>query len=303
MNRTGTGIALALATALISGVAIFLNSYAVKQIADAALFTTLKNGVAALVLLAIALTLVRRRDLRAVDRRGWLGVTLVGIVGGGIAFLLFFTGLALASAPSAAFIHKTLFVWVALLAVPLLRERLGLVQIGALATLLFGQLLVTPPTGVSWGVGETMIAGATLLWSGEVILARRLLVRVPTAILGVGRLGIGLIVLGGYVVLTDRTALLADLGPTQWAWAIGTGVLLAGYVATWFAALSRAPATVVTAVLVVGAPITAVLSSIANGTLPAPTQLVGYGLIPLAALAVAAFVVRRGRTAAEVVAV
>jgi drug/metabolite transporter (DMT)-like permease len=295
MNRTRTGVALALATALISGVAIFLNSYAVKQVADAALFTTLKNGVAALVLLAVALTLVRRRDLRSVDRRAWLGVTLVGIVGGGIAFLLFFTGLALASAPSAAFIHKTLFVWVALMAVPLLGERLGLVQIGALATLLCGQLLVTPPTGVSWGVGETMIAGATLLWSAEVILARRLLLRVPVAILGVGRLGIGLVALGGYLVLTGRVALLADLGPTQWAWAIGTGVLLAGYVATWFAALSRAPATVVTAVLVIGAPITAALSAVASGTLPAPVQLVGYGLIPLAGLTLAALVLWRGR--------
>jgi drug/metabolite transporter (DMT)-like permease len=244
---------------------------------------------------------IRRRDLRAVDRAGWLGVGVVGVGGGGIAFLLFFTGLALASASSAAFIHKTLFVWVALLAVPLLRERLGLLQIGALATLLVGQLLVAPPTGVTWGVGDSMIAAATLRCAAEVVLARRLLARVPAAVLGVGRLGIGLIVLGGYLVVTGRIALLADLGATQWAWAIGTGVLLAGYVATWFAALSRAPATVVSAVLVVGAPITAVLSAIANGTVPAPTQLVGYGLIPLAVLSIAALVVgRRGRTAARV---
>jgi hypothetical protein len=29
------------------------------------------------------------------------------------AFLLFFSGLAMASAPTAAFIHKTMFIWVA----------------------------------------------------------------------------------------------------------------------------------------------------------------------------------------------
>lgn len=40
-----------------------------------------------------------------------------------------------------------------------------------------------------------------------------------------------------------------------------TGVILAGYVSTWFAALSRAPAVDVTAVLVVGAVVTALLAA------------------------------------------
>ena len=38
---------MAIGAALISGVAIYLNAYAVKQLPDAAVFTTLKNGVAA----------------------------------------------------------------------------------------------------------------------------------------------------------------------------------------------------------------------------------------------------------------
>lgn len=279
MNRTQVGIALALVTAAISGVSIFVNSYAVKQIADPAIFTTLKNGIAAAVLLILALTVVRRADLQRIDRRDWLGVAVVGVVGGGIAFLLFFTGLALASAPSAAFIHKTLFVWVALLAVPVLGERLGVLQIGALSALLGAQLLIAPPAGVTWGTGETMIAAATLLWAVEVVLARRLLVRVPPGVLGVGRLGIGLIVLTGYLTVTGRLPLLTELSATQLAWATFTGLLLAGYVASWFGALSRAPATVVTSVLVLGAPITAALAATAGGTLPAPVQLAGQALI------------------------
>ena len=293
MNRTRTGIALALVTALISGISIFLNSYAVKQVADAALFTTLKNGVATVILVAIALAVMRASEVRQVDRRGWLGVAVVGVLGGGVAFLLFFTGLALASAPSAAFIHKTLFVWVALLAVPMLGERLGMFQVAALGTLLVAQLMIAPPTGVTWGVGETMILVATLIWAGEVILAKRLLARVPVAVLGAGRLGIGLAVLAGYLIVTGRAGLLVELSAVQWAWAIGTGVLLAGYVGTWFAALSRAPATVVTAVLVVGAPITATLTAIAGGSLPSAVQVGGYVLIPLAALAVGAVVLWR----------
>ena len=42
-------------------------------------------------------------------------------------------------ATQAAFIHKTLVVWVALLAVPLLHERLGPGHVGAIALLLAGQ--------------------------------------------------------------------------------------------------------------------------------------------------------------------
>lgn len=298
MNRTTKGIAFALTTALISGVAIFVNSYAVKEITDAAVFTTLKNSVAALALLGVTVLVTRGRGSLPVGARNWSGMTLVGIFGGGVAFLLFFSGLAMASAPSAAFIHKTLFVWVAMLAVPFLGERLGLIQIGALGALLGSQLLITPPTGVTWGMGETLIAAATLIWAAEVVLAKRLLARVDPLVLGVGRLGIGLIVLIGYVGITGKLSALFALDATQWVWVAGTGALLAGYVGTWFAALRFAPASVVTSVLVLGAPITATLASIANGTLPQAQPLAGYALALIAAATVALVAVRRPKAQA-----
>jgi hypothetical protein len=49
---------------------------------------------------------------------------------------------------------------------------------------------------------------------------------------------------------------------------VGTGLLLAGYVATWYAALALAPAVDVTAVLVGGAVITAVLAGATSVMLP-----------------------------------
>jgi drug/metabolite transporter (DMT)-like permease len=298
MNRTTKGIAFALATALISGVAIFVNSYAVKEITDAAVFTTLKNGVAALALLGVAVLATRGSRALPVGPRTWSGMSLVGIFGGGIAFLLFFSGLAMASAPSAAFIHKTLFVWVAMLAVPFLGERLGLIQIGALGALLGSQLLITPPTGVTWGMGETLIAAATLIWAAEVVLAKRLLARVDPLVLGVGRLGIGLVVLVGYVGFSGKLGALFALDVTQWVWVVGTAALLAGYVGTWFAALRLAPASVVTSVLVLGAPITATLASIASGTLPQAQTLAGYVLALLAAGTVAFVATRRPKAQA-----
>lgn len=290
------GVGLALITALISGVSVFVNGYGVKQVPDAAVYTTIKNGVAAVLLLGLALLVTRRSEVRALDRRTWFGLAAIGIIGGSIPFLLFFSGLAIASAPTAAFIHKTLFVWVAVLAVPVLGERLGWYPLAALAVLLVGQALVAPPVGVSWGAGETMIAAATLLWSVEVVIARRLLLEsVPSAVLGAARLGIGLVVLVGYLGVTGRFSMVTGLTATQWTWALGTGVLLAGYVATWFAALQRAPATVIASVLVVAAPITAILQAIANGATPSPQVLVGQLVITLGVAAMAALAIRSTR--------
>jgi len=141
-----------------------------------------------------------------------------------------------------------------------------------------------------------MIAAATLLWSVEVILAKRLLGRVDPLVVGVGRLGIGLVVLFGYLAFTGKLELITTLTATQWSWVLLTGVLLAGYVGTWFSALKNAPATVVTCVLVLAAPITALLDAAVNGRIPGTAPLASYGLITIAAvlLVVAAF--RRDRT-------
>jgi uncharacterized membrane protein len=121
------------------------------------------------------------------------------------------------------------------------------------------QLLIQPPAGVRWTGGETLIALATGMWAIEVIVAKRVLRGVPAPVAAAARMGIGLIVLVGYLAASGGLAGLAALTVTQWAWVAGTGVLLAGYVGTWYAALRRAPAIAVTAVLTLGAPITAVV--------------------------------------------
>ncbi|HEX8024937.1 MAG TPA: DMT family transporter [Candidatus Limnocylindrales bacterium] len=288
-----TGVLLAFLAAGISGVSVFVNGYAVKQLPDPAVYTTLKNAVAAIVLIALASLTVRPEALRGVGRRSWGWLAVIGVIGGSVPFVLFFSGLAQASAPSAAFIQKTLFIWVAMLAVPFLGERLGWAQLASLGVLLAGQALVLSPANLRWGTGETMIAAATLLWAVETILVRRVLRTVPTQIVAAARLGLGLVVLVGYLAVTGKLGTVATLGAGQWAWALGTGVLLAGYVATWFGALRRAPASLVTAVLVIGAPITAALQAISTGGIPAASVLTGHGLILAGALAIGAVALAR----------
>lgn len=276
-----------------------MNAFAVKQLPDAAVFTTLKNAVAAGILVAVALALGAARDIRMIRRSSWPAVLAVGLVGGGIPFILFFVGLAQASAPSAAFIQKTLFVWVALLAVPFLGERLEIIPVAALAILLVGQALVMPPTGMRWGTGETLILAATLMWSAETILVRHLLASIPPHVMGALRMAIGLVVLVGYLALSNKLSIVAGLNTLQWSWALGTGVLLAGYVTAWFAALRRAPASVVASVLVLGAVVTGALTAVSKGAAPDPAVVGGYLLIVAAAAAIAAWSIRSARNASD----
>ena len=283
------GIGLAAVTALVSGFSVFVNASAVRAFTDPVLFTTLKNGVAAIVLISIALAVVDRAParVRSLSPRSLAGLAVIGVVGGGIPFVLFFTGLANASAPAAAIIHKTLFVWVALLAAVLLRERLGGLQIGALAVLVVAQLLILPADGLAWTAGEWMIAAATGMWAVEVIVAKRVLRDVPSPIAAAARMGIGLVLLLGWVAVSGGLAGIGALGIEQWAWVLLTGGMLSAYVATWYAALRRAPASAVTAILTLGAPITAALQLAANGQVPAPGALAGYGAVVAGCLVIA----------------
>jgi drug/metabolite transporter (DMT)-like permease len=275
MERS-TGLILALGTAIISGISVFVNATAVKAVPDPAVFTTLKNGVAVAVLFLLAMAVVRQAEVREISGRDRSTLAVIGVLGGGVAFLLFFSGLAMASAPTAAFIHKTMFIWVALMAGPFLTERLGPAPVAALGVLLAGQILILPPLGITWGLGETLIALATIIWAVEVVLAKRVLGRVRSPIVGVARLGIGLVVLVGFLLVTGRIAGIAELGATGWSWVAVTGVLLAGYVGTWMAALRRAPATEVTSILVLGALITAALTAVSRGVLPEAVTTTGY---------------------------
>jgi drug/metabolite transporter (DMT)-like permease len=269
VSRRAAGIALAFVTACVSGVSIWVNSHGVARFSDATVYTTAKNAVAGLVLVTLALTLPRRRaqtNGAAATRRHWPALLAIAAIGGSIPFVLFFEGLARAEATQASFIQKTLVVWVALIAVPLRRERLNAAHLGAIAFVIAGQAALAGNAGtITFGTGEAMILAATLLWAAEVLLAKRLLDSLPVRSLAVARMGLGTVLLLAWVAVSGRGGELTHLSAGQWEWALLTGLLLSAYVATWYAALSRAQAVDVTAVLVFGAVVTAVLSRATDG--------------------------------------
>ncbi|HEY7468829.1 MAG TPA: DMT family transporter [Acidimicrobiia bacterium] len=286
MQRRDTGLLMAALAALISGVSVFVNGYGVRvwaEVSDPTTYTTLKNAGAALILLVTAGLVGRRRSDRAPEvvepRRNRIGLGVVAVVGGSVPFVLFFEGLALATSTDAAFIHKTLVIWVIVLATVLLHERVGLLQLGAVALLLVGQAVLSGGVDqVSLGPGEWMILAATILWAIETVIAKRLLVTVSPPTLAVARMAGGAALLIGYGLIRGAFSTLGEVTALHLGWIALTAVTLACYVWTWYAALSRAPAVDVTAVLVGGAVITALLE----------TGIRGVELPPVAGLALVA---------------
>jgi len=279
------GVYFALATAIISGFSIYINKFAVMEMKDPFIFTTVKNLAVAALLFAFLILPKALPELRSLSRRQWLTLGIIGGVGGSIPFLLFFYGLSLGTAVSAAFIHKTLFIWVAILAVFFLGERLGRFHIAALVALIGGNILLLGwPKSWLVGGGELMIFGATVLWAIEAILAKRVMGQVSSNVAAFGRMFFGAIVMLLYLALSGKLSVIASLSGQQVGWIALTSLLLLGYVSCYYTGLKHAPASIVASILVLGSVITSLLYAIFDAELYSPAQIVGMLLIGVAAL-------------------
>ena len=211
-STRATGIALAFVAALISGVAIFVNGHAVKHFGDATVYTTAKNAVAGVLLLALAAPLLgrprsalprfaaparpardrRHRRQRAVrpllrgprPRRGDAGRLHpedAGRVG---------RDPGRPAAPRASRLA-------ALRRDRDARRRTGVAG-GDAGTVVFRS-------------GEVLILAATLLWAVEVIVAKKLLADLDSRLVSAARMALGTIVLLGWVVVSGRGDELVSL--------------------------------------------------------------------------------------------
>ena len=285
MGRTAkTGAYLALLTAIISGVSVYVNSFGVKHSPDPFVYTTAKNLIVGATLAALIVLPTALNELRRLSGRQWAAVVSLGILGGSVPFLLFFYGLQEATAPSAAFIHKTLFVWVAIMAVPFLKESLGRWQLLALAVLVVGQLvLVGRPASWDLGLAELLILIATMFWAVEAVAARRIMAGISARVAVLGRMGFGSLTMLGFLMVSGRMDTFTSMGGEQWGWIVLTSAFLTAFVLGYYGALKHAPAVLVASVLVLGSVITSVLHAIFSGRTYSPEQVAGFVLVLTAA--------------------
>lgn len=280
------GILLALLTSIISGVAIFYAKVAVVKI-DPLVLTTSRNLSVGLFFFAFFVLSGRLKQIKKLTKKDLLPLILIGVVGGSLPFFLFFSGLARTDPAVANIIHKTLFIWVSILAMVFLGERFNLgyfvgYLLIVLGTFYFTSIKITP------GAGELMILAATLFWAVENIMAKKVLSRVSSELVGFFRMGVGSLLLLATVFAQGKLNLLLTLDWPKVLIIVTGATILFFYVYTWYKALKYAPASLVTMVLALSVVVGAILNRAFFAIEISPLSLKSFLSIMVGVLVVAA---------------
>ncbi|MDO8504357.1 MAG: DMT family transporter [Candidatus Liptonbacteria bacterium] len=252
---------LALTAAVISGTNNFFTKIAVTGVSNPILYTTLKNSLVGVLFLGVIFGLKKWREFASLSKGQIIKLTAIGIIGGSIPFALYFTGLTMTSALNASLIHKTLFLWVFLFAVPFLKERMTKLQLLGVLSIFAANVFIGGFGGFKFNSGEFMILLATILWAVENIVAKKVLKDLSSIAVASSRMVLGSLILILFLEVKG-TAFPPELSAAAWGWTALTSVLLFGYVLAWYSALKRAPATYVATLLVPATLVTNVLSAV-----------------------------------------
>ncbi len=257
-----TAIILILLTACISGFSIFLNKFAVAN-ANALVFTTMKNILVSVFLLSTILLIKEARVLKTLSKKNWRDLAMLGFVGGSVPFLLFFFALQSTSAVNAGFLHKTIFVFATIFAFFFHKEKISKSFIAAACLLLAGNYLLF--SGISaFSFADALIIAAVLLWAIENVFAKCIFQhnqQITGNILGFSRMFFGSIFMLAFLFFTNQSQFLFSQPPLELEWVLLTSIPLFFYVLFYYNGLKELPVHKATALLLLGQPITAMLSA------------------------------------------
>lgn len=261
MNAYKKGLSLVFATAIISGFSIFINSLLVQTMSSD-LFTFLKNSVVAIFVIALLYFWKQAKELKTLSKNQWLQLLLIGLIGGSIPFILFFKGLSMTSGTTGAFLHKTMFVYVGILASIFLKEKMNLTwYLGALA-LILGNAIFLKLSFASFETGHLLILIATLFWAVENTISKHILKNISANIVIFGRMFFGAMFLIPYLIFTSGFSKVSEVSGMNILGILLASALLFAYVLTWYNGLKYVPVSTATSILLLGSPITTLLSFI-----------------------------------------
>ena len=287
----GNGIALAYLTALVSGISVFANSFGVVTM-DATAYAFVKNVLVAAILAAICLSMGSWREFLSLNRKQLLMLAFIGVVGGGIAFALFFTGLSQVSGAEGSFLYRLLFIFSALIAVIALKEKFSWKTAAGAGAILAGNFILLGSASLALSLGALLVLAATL-WSAEYAVSKKALEALSPSTVSSARMGIGALVLLSILFWQGKAGSLLSISPASFMWiAIATG-LLTLFTTLWYSALKRTSLITATAAFTIGGPISALLAFALAGK--ALTLFQAGGLLLLAAGAI--FVIGAAETA------
>ncbi len=259
-NQTSKGILFAFIASIISGIAIFYSKISVSKI-NPLILTTSRNFYVGLLFLFLMVFSGKLKEIRKINRSQFIPLLLIGAIGGALPFYLFFAGLQFIPAITANLIQKTLFIWVTILAVIYLKEKINRWYVASFILILLGNFYFAN-FKINLGKGELMVLIATLLWSIENVLAKKLLKTVSSELVGLFRMGIGGSLLLLTSIISGKGSIFLTLDLNKLLTIFIGGTILFFYVYTWYKALKFAPASLVTLILTFAV----VVGNILNGS-------------------------------------
>lgn len=284
MKKEALGTFLVFLTALISGFSIFANKIFVASI-NPLVYTTIRSLAIGAIFFILSLS-YNHWKIKKFTSVSWKYLLSIGLIGGGIAFWLFFSGLQATTSGRAGFIHKTLPIYVTILAFIFLKEKITKKQLFALGISIVGLIVLLyssiTPTEL-WNnpqLGDLLILGATVLWGVENILARKAMINGENNfVVSFSRMFIGGLFLAGIILIIGKANLFLELNGTQWLYILLSTVILFGYVLTYYWGIKYINVSKAATILIVSPVITLILGvSFLGEPLPA-LQLVGSALI------------------------
>jgi drug/metabolite transporter (DMT)-like permease len=274
------GLALAYLTALVSGISVFVNSFGVLSM-DATAYTFVKNALVAAILVAIGISLGKMHEIRALSRKQAFMLLFIGIIGGGVAFALFFSGLAMLAGPVSSFFYRLLFVFAIGTGVLLLKERIDWRVLAGAAIVLAGNFMLLGGAELSLSTGVLLVLAATALWALEYSVSKMALVNLSPITVASARMGIGAFVLLAILAWQGKAGAILAIEPVSIGWIAVAVALLTLFTTLWYSALKNAPLISCAAAFTLGGPISAFLSFALAGKALTLTMAAGFALIAI----------------------
>ncbi|NOZ80447.1 MAG: DMT family transporter [DPANN group archaeon] len=271
------GLLLVSFTALISGISIFVNGFGVKGF-DSSVFTFSKNLMVALLLAGILLGFREWKHIRELTGKQWRQLSIVGLVGGSIPFLLFFKGLQMTTGKTSGFIHKTLFIYATILAIIFLKERWNRNLVLGITGIMAGNYLLIRPD-LTFSTGHILILLATLFWAAENVYAKKVMRELSGTVVGFGRMAFGSAFIFVYLLVTGKTETIVSMNASQYLWILVTSAFLLLYVFTYYNGLRQVRVSTATGILALGSPITTLLAFLFTGKVISASAAGGMLLI------------------------
>ncbi len=281
------GTLLVILTAIISGISIVVNKFFVVKI-DPLLLTSLRGFFIGIIFLIISVLFSKVNKLEKIKKSSWKYLVLIGIIGGGLAFWLFFTGLKLTTAGRAAFLHKTLPVYAVILAFIFLKEKITKRQLIAILIMIFGLVLIEF-TNISSEIriGDTLVIGATILWAIENTISKKVMLEKESNwIVTFSRMFFGSLLLFSVIFISGKTDLFLSLNTNQILYITISGALLFLYVFTWYWGLKYINLSKASVILLIAPIISLILGVVWLNEQVFTLQIIGSLLILIGAFIV-----------------